>query len=30
MTIKVGDTIPECTLREYIDEETEGLQHRAE
>ena len=24
MTIKVGDTIPECTLREYIDEETEG------
>ena len=23
MTIKVGDTIPECTLREYIDEETE-------
>ena len=24
MTIKVGDTVPECTLREYIDEETEG------
>tara|TARA_E500000331_G_scaffold196119_1_gene188393 strand:+ start:11985 stop:12488 length:504 start_codon:yes stop_codon:yes gene_type:complete len=24
VTIKVGDTIPECTLREYIDEETEG------
>ena len=24
MTIKVGDIIPECTLREYIDEETEG------
>jgi peroxiredoxin len=24
MTIKVGDKLPECTLREYIDEEAEG------
>jgi peroxiredoxin len=24
MTIKIGDKLPECTLREYIDEEAEG------
>lgn len=24
MSISVGDNIPNCTLREYIDEETEG------